>query len=179
MNDRIIKFNVWIPPNKDEGFKGEYVRFDNWLETNEDWLSTDDNIRLSCFLSDCEDCVLLQYTGIKDKYGNEIYEGDVVELPYINKRRDCSECAVVKFSEGSFIFEPLDEECEVVQINDSSCKIICNIYEISDFLEEWLEYIKNISFTKARATSCVGFKEFLFGGISKQKVRCVNANKGE
>lgn len=89
---REIKFIAYI---KDEGrllnvnlidFDDEYVRvWDEYGENEEEW-----------FLKDCE---LMQYTGLKDMYGRDIYEGDVVEFEVSLTRTK----AEVKYSRNQFI----------------------------------------------------------------------------
>ena len=67
MGMREINFRAW---NEVEGF----------LDTA--W-SIDFEHRLVCHRahnqSDLDDCVLMQYTGLQDKNGREIYEGDIVK----------------------------------------------------------------------------------------------------
>ena len=81
---------------------------------------------------DNTDCVLLQFTGLKDKNGKEIYEGDVIKG---EKKINC----FVEYSEerGMFILN----YCNLgyVNFNDKlgmECEIIGNIYENPELLEE-------------------------------------------
>lgn len=70
--------------------------------------------------------ILMQYTGLKDAYGSEIYEGDVLEDGYVR--------GSVVFDEGKFIFEwdniaqDLFESCDVLTV-------IGNIYEHPELVD--------------------------------------------
>ena len=88
---------------------------------------------------------LLQYAGLKDKNGKEIYEGDILELranPF-NKKRDLFQ---VVFKDGGFRDEwnnyigqylPPDirnRQGGRVRLNEA-CEVVGNIYENPELIE--------------------------------------------
>lgn len=81
---------------------------------------------------------LMQYTGLKDKNGKEIYEGDIVLI----KLDETSTWykTVVKFKEGAFIASLIDREDYIYIFHhgftDDDFEIIGNVYENKNLLEE-------------------------------------------
>lgn len=80
------------------------------------------------------DTILMQSTGLKDKNGVEIFEGDIVKIIGDVLGDDMS---VIRFTEGGFYldYKNLDTEFELLYSIDLPIEIIGNIYENPELLE--------------------------------------------
>lgn len=123
---REIKFRAWNDVAKvmyPSNIPGLLIHFDgelNGLDEN-GMLEGTDNTRQHH---------LMQYTGLKDKHGTEIFEGDILA---INSTR-----YVVGYREysGGWQLEIKNEYCaEMVQGNCELLEIIGNVYEHKHLLE--------------------------------------------
>lgn len=89
------------------------------------------------------DCPVMQYTGVKDSNGVEIYEGDIVEYHHISGEFD--ETGVVRWGQGYTGFDIYNAEgvnqtsimcgfC-ILKSPDFRFRIIGNIYQDPELLE--------------------------------------------
>ncbi len=116
---REIKFRIW-----DKTFKEWYVSgISLWELFN---LSEDVLFKEMEWSDLAQRLLFLQYTGLKDIKGKEIYEGDIIEYNPIGStaiRR-----AEVKYNEELSQFEPLPKIF-------GKCRILGNIYENENLLK--------------------------------------------
>ena len=78
-----------------------------------------------------DDYVLMQYTGLLDKQGVEIYEGDIVKVHSYT----VTGLGKVGFNKGSFVFNKFEYPTSQVLHSFSEIEVIGNIYEHSHLLD--------------------------------------------
>lgn len=110
MKQRELRFRVWGIDNN-----GKFKMFDTF----------------DFYDPDCgtvaEDSVVMQYTGLKDKHGKEIYEGDLVLANHYTTPFE------VRFILGCFVlYGSFCDTCEPVP--NKKAEVIGNIYENPELL---------------------------------------------
>jgi len=90
-----------------------------WLEKQKEWVH-------------CDNGIICQYTGLHDKNGKEIYEGDKVEIT----REGIYEKGIIIFKNGCFFIKSKETllalyNCE---LNNYKVKVIGNIYDNPELL---------------------------------------------
>lgn len=95
-----------------------------WLEKQKEWVH-------------CDNGIICQYTGLHDKDGQEIYEGDIV---YCQTKFGKAK-AIIKFIDGKFVAywdsiltHPQNGHCIACYEINKRFEVIGNIYDNSELL---------------------------------------------
>jgi len=136
MGQREIKFRVWEVLNKVMLGNGVACEYLHHCVTGIRNIPASDAYR--------ESYIIMQYTGLKDKKGKEIYEGDIVKYTfkwetYIPDSEESYDNVSIKnrevlFADGAFRMK--DESGTLSQARDNNIEVIGNIYENKSLLND-------------------------------------------
>jgi len=119
MNNRKLKFRAWDKLNKsftysDTGYQGHYV------------LTLDGKFQNLQNGSGGDEYVVQQYTGLKDKNGKDIYEGDFIKATSDQYENENFVGKVI-FDEGSYL--TWINKNDIRGINEDDFEVIGNIFD--------------------------------------------------
>lgn len=101
----------------------QQVYFENGLPDDRD---------IYCY--DFDEIEFMQSTGLKDKNGKEIFEGDVVKMAK-DIYSEPNYYEVVRHRSGAYRLESKQHGCEL-WLRHTDCEVVGNVYESPEFLEE-------------------------------------------
>lgn len=133
---REIKFRAWNKRLKKLVSMEEFVFSPCFIQADGKVIICDPGNEEHNF-EELEDYILMQYTGLKDKNGKEIYEGDIIKYKYEKSLRgDISKVEWQNEYAGFSPFVDYDSDNQWSYINLESIEVISNIYENPKLLEE-------------------------------------------
>lgn len=128
----IPKFRAWL---KKEQKMDNYIDHISWLE--DELYCIGDGIT---YMVSAEDLVLMQSTGLVDKNGKEIFDGDIVQFEDCYTETDFLyvNTGIVEWSQGSFTITNRDsvEMGDLLDGEFLDVTIIGNVYENPELLED-------------------------------------------
>lgn len=80
-----------------------------------------------------EDVILMQSTGLKDKNGKEIFEGDIVKMSK-DVYSEPTYYEVVRHRGGAYRLESKQHGCEL-WLRHTDCEVVGNVYENKELLD--------------------------------------------
>lgn len=125
------------------------IKFRAWNEKNKEMIYNI-NLLFSNHLNDCfeeyEECGLkiMQYTGLKDKNGKEIYEGDIIRTHFSFSHEVTQEPFIIQWNKDKAMFEGVKQNPEQDEYLRSFSffpeqrfiyEVIGNIHENPELLE--------------------------------------------
>jgi hypothetical protein len=126
---REIKFRAWLKEDK----KMENVKTMDFTDKTIRCLKKNEFINAYLLKRvSFDDVELMQYTGVKDKNGKEIYEGDIVVLNNIENDNMC----IVRYEHSSYRLEGWSLREDLSNVEDRFLEVVGNIYENKNLLEE-------------------------------------------
>jgi uncharacterized phage protein (TIGR01671 family) len=120
--NREIKFRAWhtqvkaLKPVEWINLKGDLLKvpfYGNWAKSS---------------------CVLMQYTGVKDKNGNEIYEADLVK--WTDKFGENPNIFKVAYDTAQWVIVPISDSILGWYIGEKELEIIGNVYENPELVQQ-------------------------------------------
>lgn len=115
---REIKFRAW--DKRENRWRGMWI-FRGGHTTEQRYYDEPEIFDLSSYF---KDCVLMQFTGLHDKNGKEIWEGDIIGTGFWHH--------AVEFRDGTFKLD----NANLAGLLGGRAKIVGNIYENPELLKD-------------------------------------------
>lgn len=121
----IPKFRAWL---KKEQKMDNYIDHISWLE--DELYCIGDGIT---YMVSAEDLELMQSTGLVDKNGKEIFEGDIVKMSK-DVYSEPTYYEVVRHRGGAYRLESKQHGCEL-WLRHTDCEVVGNVYKNKELLD--------------------------------------------
>ena len=122
----LLRFRAWL--KKEQKMDNEIDHI-SWIE--DELYCIGDGIT---YMVSAEDLVLMQSTGLKDKNGKEIFEGDIVKMAK-DVYSEPTYYEVVRHRGGAYRLESKQHGCEL-WLRHTDCEVVGNVYENPELLED-------------------------------------------